>query len=132
MVTADAPGTRSTLLTRLRDHDDRESWRAFFDRYWQLLYNVARRSGLDEAASEDVVQETVIVVAKAMPTFQYDRNRGSFKQWLLRIVRRRIVDQLRKVYREPRRALLRPEDLDAEAAAADSLVDPQFDRMAEV
>src|SRR6185436_5770132 len=33
--------TRRSLLSRLRDYEDKESWQTFFDRYWRLLYNVA-------------------------------------------------------------------------------------------
>ena len=33
-----------------------------------------------------------------MPDFRYDRSKGSFKQWLLLICRRRIQDQLRRMY----------------------------------
>src|SRR5678816_2584737 len=95
----DSLPTRQSLLSRLRDLDDQESWRVFFDRYWRLFYNVARRSGLDDASAQDIVQETVIAVAGKMPGFSYDPQRGAFKQWLLRITRRRIVDHLRKVYR---------------------------------
>jgi len=81
--------------------DDRESWRVFFDRYWRMLYKVARRAGLSEADAQDVVQETVVAVARRMPQFQYDASRGTFKQWLFRIVQRRIADHLRRVYRQP-------------------------------
>src|SRR6266851_5795665 len=49
--------TRQTQLSRLRNLEDQESWRTFFDRYWELLYNVARRSGLGEPEAQDVVQE---------------------------------------------------------------------------
>src|SRR5262245_18134243 len=97
----DSQRTRRALLSRLRNLDDQESWRSFFDRYWELLYNVALHSGLAEAEAQDVVQETIIGVAKAMPEFRYDPARGSFKQWLLLIVRRRIVDQRRRSYRQP-------------------------------
>jgi RNA polymerase sigma factor (sigma-70 family) len=96
------PETRRSLLSRLRDLDDRESWRAFFDRYWRMLYRVARRSGLDDADAQDVVQETVVAVARKMPEFRYDPARGGFKQWLFQIVRRRVADHLRRVYRQPR------------------------------
>ena len=84
MAPDDSLKTRSSLLCRLRNLDDQESWRAFFDRYWELLYNVAKKSGLGEPEAQDVVQETVIAVAKAMPDFRYDPVRGSFKQWLQR------------------------------------------------
>jgi RNA polymerase sigma factor (sigma-70 family) len=91
--------TRRSLLNRLRDLDDHASWQAFFDTYWRLIYNVARKSGLGDAEAQDVVQETVIAVARRMPAFRYDPSKGSFKRWLLVITRRRIQDQLRKIYR---------------------------------
>jgi RNA polymerase sigma-70 factor (ECF subfamily) len=88
-----------------------------------MLYNVARKSGLEDATAQDVVQETVIGVAKAMPGFRYDPSRGSFKQWLLRILRRRILDHLRRVYRQLPRAEISLELLEEDEAQADALVD---------
>ncbi len=98
--------TRRSLLSRLRNLDDRESWREFFDLYWRMLYRVARRTGLSESDAQDVVQETVVAVARKMPEFRYDRAKGTFKSWLFLIVRRRVADHLRKVYRQPLRAEL--------------------------
>src|SRR5262245_54875921 len=95
----DSLPTRRSLLSRLRDLGDSDSWRTFFDTYWRLLYNVARKAGLNDTESQDVVQETVIAVARKMPEFRYDPAKGSFKQWLLLITRRRIQDQLRRLYR---------------------------------
>lgn len=103
--------TRRTLLSRLRNLDDQESWRTFFDLYWRLLYNVARRSGLDDADAQEIVQDTVVAVARKMPGFRYDPARGTFRQWLLRITRRRIVDHLRRVYRQLPKADIAPESL---------------------
>src|SRR5205809_4936804 len=93
--------TRRSLLTRLKDWDDQESWKDFFDTYWKLVYGVAIKSGLNDAEAQDVVQETVLSVAKKMHAFKYDPAVGTFKSWLLLITRRRIADHLRKVYREP-------------------------------
>src|SRR5215212_11638195 len=104
--------TRRTLLSRLRNLDDQESWRTFFNLYWRLLYNVARKSGLDDLCAQEIVQDTVIAVARQMPEFRYDPAQGTFRQWLLRITRRRIIDHLRKIYRQPLRAELAPELLD--------------------
>jgi len=98
--------TRRSLLSRLRNAEDHESWRAFFDLYWRLLYRVARRAGLGDADAQDVVQETVVGVSRAMPRFQYDPARGSFKHWLCRFVQRRIADHLRRAYRQPTRGEL--------------------------
>ena len=113
--------TRRSLLSRLRDLDDHESWRAFFDRYWRMLYKVARRAGLSEADAEDVVQETVVAVARQMPRFRYDPARGSFKGWLFRIVGRRVSDHLRRLYRQPRRDEPALEAEDGESGAGTGL-----------
>ena len=99
-VGCDSVPTRSSLLSRLRNMGDEASWRVFFDTYWRLIYNVARRSGLSDTDAQDIVQETVIAVARKMPEFRYDPARGSFKRWLLLVTRRRIHDHFRHSYRE--------------------------------
>ena len=38
--------TRYTLLSRLQNWDDQDSWKDFFDTYWRLIYSVAIKSGL--------------------------------------------------------------------------------------
>jgi len=88
--------TRQSLLTRLKDWEDQEGWREFFDTYWRLIYTVARRAGLSEAEAQDVVQETLVVVAKQMPRFRYDPARGSFKAWLHTVIRGRLSRHWRK------------------------------------
>ena len=88
--------TRQSLLSRLRNREDQQAWRVFFDTYWKLIYNAAIRAGLNEAEAQDVVQETVIAVSKNIPEFVYDPAKGSFKHWLLRQTTWRITAQFRK------------------------------------
>lgn len=88
--------TRTTLLVRLKDWQDQAGWQDFFDTYWNLIYGVAMKGGLTPAEAEDVVQETMISVAKHIPGFKYDPSIGSFKGWLLKMTRWRMTDQLRK------------------------------------
>jgi RNA polymerase sigma-70 factor (ECF subfamily) len=88
--------TRYSLLSRLQDREDNDSWKEFFDTYWRLIYSVARKSGLNEMEAQEVVQETVISVARDIEKFKRDRRLGSFKGWLRNLTRWRIADQLRK------------------------------------
>lgn len=88
--------TRRSLLDRLRDWEDQASWREFFDTYWKFIYSVAIKSGLTDQEAEDVVQETMLSVAKKMPDFVYDPTRCSFKGWLMHVIRLRLIDQLRR------------------------------------
>jgi RNA polymerase sigma-70 factor (ECF subfamily) len=92
--------TRRSLLSRLKNWEDQESWVVFFDTYWRLIYGFAVKTGLSDAEAQDVVQETVVSVAKRMRHFKYDPAVGSFKSWLLLITRRRIADFHRKRKRE--------------------------------
>ena len=96
LLVEDPIPTRYTLLSRLEDWDDQDSWKEFFDIYWRLIYSVAIKSGLTEAEAQDVIQETVISVARDIQKFKRDRTLGSFKGWLRNIIRWRIADQLRK------------------------------------
>jgi RNA polymerase sigma factor (sigma-70 family) len=92
----DPDATRSSLLRRLKNWDDQTGWQDFFDTYWKLIYAVAIKAGLSDAEAHDVVQETVVAVAKQMQADGYDRAKGSFKNWLCVITRRRIIDHLRR------------------------------------
>ncbi len=88
--------TRASLVHRLKDWDDHTSWQEFFDTYWRLIYGTATRAGLSDAEAQDVVQETILSIAKAMPKFDYDPAKGSFKSWLRNTTHWRIKDHLRR------------------------------------
>ena len=85
--------TRRSLVERLPDLADRAKWQEFFDTYSRLIYNVARKAGLNDAEAQGVVQGTVVGVARNIG--RYQREAGSFKAWLLQLTRWRIVDQFR-------------------------------------
>ena len=117
MTSIDPPSlqpTRHSLLSRLRDWNNQDSWQEFFNTYWKLIYAVARKAGLDDAEAQDAVQDTILCVAKEMADFKYDRAKGTFKGWLKTVTRRRVADILRRRYREQppdRVGVLDPESL---------------------
>lgn len=88
--------TRESLLSRLKDGTHEGDWREFFETYWKLIYNAARRRGLTDTEAEDVVQETMVALVKNISKFEYDPKRGSFKNWLMNLTQWKIVDQFRK------------------------------------
>jgi DNA-directed RNA polymerase specialized sigma24 family protein len=98
----DSVPTRQSLLVRLKHWDDTTSWREFFETYWELIYNVARKAGLNDAEAQDVVQDTVVRVAHNIGKFKTDPRCGSFKSWLLGQARWRIGDQFRTRKRDAR------------------------------
>ena len=93
--------TRASLLCRLKDWDDNASWRDFFNTYWKLIYGFALQRGLTHSEAEEVVQETVLAVAKGIQGFTYDPVKCAFKTWLLTVTRSKIANQFRKRARQP-------------------------------
>lgn len=91
--------TPPSLLIRLRDSRDVVSWQRFFEQYWRLIHSFARRCGLSPEDAEDVLQDVVTEVYRAMPAFAYDRSRGTFRAYLRTITQRKVTDHLRKVAR---------------------------------
>ncbi|MEM9018915.1 MAG: sigma-70 family RNA polymerase sigma factor [Verrucomicrobiota bacterium] len=97
--------TSATLLFRLRDPADNESWSQFADIYCPLLYDYCRRRGLAHPDRADVVQEVMRSVSLAMRGFEYDPKKGAFKSWLYTALRNAISDHFRKSARRPVTAL---------------------------
>jgi RNA polymerase sigma-70 factor (ECF subfamily) len=74
--------THASLLARLADGTDPAAWREFHDRYGELIRGFARRRGLQSADCEDVAQEVLLGLSKAMPGFRYDPGKGKFRSYL--------------------------------------------------
>jgi RNA polymerase sigma-70 factor (ECF subfamily) len=101
MAQDDSISTRGSLVQRLKDPDDQSSWDEFYEIYRGLIFSVARRAGLSESEASDVVQDTMVYVARKMPGFTYDPAKDSFKGWLLTVTRWRIHDRLAGNARQP-------------------------------
>ena len=122
--------TRHSLVERLRNLDDQASWRDFFDTYWKLIYGAAIKAGLSDQEAEDVVQETVIGVARKMEDFQYDPAVCSFKGWLMHITRCRIADRFRR--RRPQNVPLASPPPDTTTEPSLNVPDPSADVLEDI
>jgi RNA polymerase sigma-70 factor (ECF subfamily) len=93
--------TSRTLLERLKNADDRDSWQQFFSLYSGRVYHFALQRGMNPQEAEDVVQETFLCLTKQLPGFHYDSSKGKFRSWLLHLAGWRIGDEFRKRGRLP-------------------------------
>ncbi|HEX5272894.1 MAG TPA: sigma-70 family RNA polymerase sigma factor [Gemmataceae bacterium] len=73
--------TSLSLLQRLRRPDEPGAWERFVRLYTPLIYDWARRAGLQESDAADLVQDVFVLLLRKLPEFEYDRH-GSFRAWL--------------------------------------------------
>jgi len=86
----DASITRPSLLLRVRDVNDDVAWSQFVEIYTPLIFAHCRGRGLQEGDAADVAQESMRAVAKAIGKFEYDPQRGKFRNCLLTVVQSKL------------------------------------------
>jgi RNA polymerase sigma-70 factor (ECF subfamily) len=87
---AEIPATRASLLVRLRDPQDQLAWREFVSLYGPLVYGYLRKQGLQDADAADLGQVVLSTIVHSVGRLDYDPRRGSFRNWLFTIVRRKL------------------------------------------
>jgi RNA polymerase sigma-70 factor (ECF subfamily) len=74
--------THISLLARLSGGSDQTAWAEFSDRYQELIRSFARRQGVSQVDQDDIVQDVMLALTKAMPGFAYDPAKGKFRSYL--------------------------------------------------
>lgn len=88
--------TRKSLLSAIKNPENRDAWGEFYDSYAGFVRAIAsdRHLGLRGDEVEDVVSRVFIEIAAGKVRF--DPATGKFRSLLTAVVRRRVIDQLRK------------------------------------
>ncbi|MBR1609121.1 MAG: sigma-70 family RNA polymerase sigma factor [Kiritimatiellae bacterium] len=87
--------TQSSVLSGVRAGSE-AAWARFFDLYAGYVISLARRSGLSECDSDDVVQVVFSGLSSPGGFEGYDRGKGAFRPWLRRRAIWRIMDKLQQ------------------------------------
>ena len=94
MVATHDSGTRISLLGRLRkDPSDQAAWAELVEHYGGKIHSWCLRWGIQEADAQDVTQDVLVKLARAMQTFTYDPSR-SFRAWLKTLTNHALTDFL--------------------------------------
>lgn len=88
------PETRASLIVRLPCAEDAAAWRDFVAIYEPFVYRFARRNGLQDADANELVQNVLLSVVKAVGRWESDPKRARFRSWLFTIARNQLLDML--------------------------------------
>lgn len=142
--------TRATLLAKMRAPSAHRSWEEFYALYAGVILAYAHKLGLSDTAARDVLQDTMVTLMRILPEFEYRPDRGKFRNFLLTIVHRKALAEMRRAARSKNVSLDAPEgedsrrgleavadpktarpDAEAEKAWAQSLLEEALRRVAE-
>ncbi|MEK6643878.1 MAG: sigma-70 family RNA polymerase sigma factor [Planctomycetota bacterium] len=93
---AQSTTTHGTLLARIANPADPMAWSEFCRQYERMIRSFAARQGVVGAEADDVVQEVLISLTKAMTSFEYDPAKGKFRSYLKTVVVRAIYRRRQK------------------------------------
>jgi RNA polymerase sigma factor (sigma-70 family) len=96
-----APTTRASLLFRLRDSADQKAWEQFVGIYAPLIHGFCCHRGLQDADAADVTQEVMKALARNMPAFEYEPDKGKFRSWLFTVTRNKFNNFLERRRHQP-------------------------------
>jgi len=92
--------TRSSVLRAVANTENEAAWNRLFNLYAGFVFSIARRKGLNDTDADDMVQMVFTDLARNLPTFKYDREKGRFRSYLTGLVNWRIIDRLKTLKRE--------------------------------
>ena len=92
--------TRSCVLKAVADTENTAAWNRLFDLYAGFVFSMARHKGLKPEDADDIVQVVFADLARNLPTFKYDREKGRFRSYLSGLVNWRVMDRLKASKRD--------------------------------
>lgn len=99
----DEPETRDSLLLQVRDLQNQQAWDEFSEIYRPVILRLAQRKGLQISDAEDLTQQVLINVARAIDGWEPDPGRAKFRTWLRRVTENAILNALTR--QRPDRAI---------------------------
>ena len=82
--------TSLSLLDRIRESPESESWDRLVSLYTPLLRRWVRKYQIQESDVDDIVQDVLSVLLNDLPRFDHNRRTGAFRTWLRTILVNRV------------------------------------------
>jgi len=74
--------TNVTLLQRVKNQHDDQSWEEFNEYYRPYIYMITKGLNMQHDDAKEITQLILIKLWKNLPTFDYNPDKGYFRGWL--------------------------------------------------
>lgn len=88
------PETNHSLVARVKDSGDGASWAEFLGIYQPVVFQMAKRRGLQDADAQDVMQQVFLSISRSIDDWTAGDDRPPFRAWLTTIARNAITKLL--------------------------------------
>lgn len=105
--------THPSLLLRLRDIRDQQAWALFVEVYGPLIFSYCLRKRMQESDAADISQEVLAGLATSLRGFEYQPERGRFRQWLGTVTHREMLRFWRRKKAARMQTNVEPEQIEA-------------------
>ena len=112
--------TRETLLIKLKNQYDEPAWSEFYAIYKGFIFAILIKMQIPQEDQEDLVQDILLKAWRNLPKFDYEKNRGKFRNWLGLVV----SNTARTYYRDKNTASRAMGKIDP-----DSDIEPEIERI---
>ena len=90
------PATKISLIETISNCPDSARWTEFCRTYEQPM-RAYLATHFPTIEADDVIQETLVALMKALPNYRYDPDRrGHFRNYLIGIIRHKAVSEIRR------------------------------------
>jgi len=94
LVMFHSPTTRHTLIARLKDRQDALAWEEFVELYSPVIARIAKQRGTREHDVQEVLQDVLLAIVKAISNYDPRQQQGSFRRWLMTIAKNKALNRL--------------------------------------
>ena len=89
-----SPDTRPSLLLSLHEEENQRAWDEFPAIYRPVIIRQARHRGMQDNDAEDLAQQVLLAVSRAIERWEVDPERARFRTWLKRVTDSAVLNGL--------------------------------------
>lgn len=118
--------TKQTLLMKLQTKQDDQSWEEFTGYYKGYIYAVLKSFILSNDECDDLVQDILLKVWKALPDYNYEKEKCRFRTWLAVIIKNTAKNHFRR-----RNKFQNSQEFEASKVSDGMMTESEIDKIAE-